>query len=77
MAPHILTLLRSLGQTPATVYKLKFVLNRNILTSHKHPVNGSVVFGKQRASDCSYDGDLGSYVSIAGHTDLVSSALPT
>ncbi|KAI6255646.1 hypothetical protein MCOR29_005950 [Pyricularia oryzae] len=60
-----------------TVYKLKFVLNRNILTSHKHPVNGSVVFGKQRASDCSYDGDLGSYVSIAGHTDLVSSALPT
>lgn len=83
-------------------YELKFAFDKIILTSHKHPVNGLVLFGKQRASETMgvwkemYGSpvvsfaesvedaleswrpinDLGSHVLIAGHTDLVSSALP-
>lgn len=83
-------------------YELKFAFDKIILTSHKHPVNGLVLFGKQRASEtmgvwkemygspvvsfaesvedalesCRPINDLGSHVLIAGHTDLVSSALP-
>ncbi|KAI6616787.1 hypothetical protein MCOR14_010927 [Pyricularia oryzae] len=83
-------------------YELKFAFDKIILTSYKHPVNGLVLFGKQRASEtmgvwkemygspvvsfaesvedvlesCRPINDLGSHVLIAGHTDLVSSALP-
>ncbi|KAI7908551.1 hypothetical protein M0657_012236 [Pyricularia oryzae] len=73
-------------------YELKFAFDKIILTSHKHPVNGltmgvwkemygsPVVSFAESVEDalksCRPINDLGSHVLIAGHTDLVSSALP-
>ncbi|QBZ64005.1 hypothetical protein PoMZ_05696 [Pyricularia oryzae] len=83
-------------------YKFRFAFDKIILTSHKYPIDGLVLFGKQRANEtmgvweeiygspiisfaefienalenCNPINDLGSHVLIAGHTDLVSSALP-